>query len=82
MAGMPLLLELACATGLWASVRYHVDVCSENQGWTDEQIVLALVMLNLAGGDCVDDLRILESDEGFCRVWAMAEGRHLSPAER
>jgi len=39
--GMPLLLELACATGLWASVRYHVDVCSENQGWTDEQIVLA-----------------------------------------
>jgi len=39
MAGMPLFLELACATGLWASVRYHVLVCSEKQGWTDEQVV-------------------------------------------
>ncbi len=27
-----------------------------------------LVLLNLSGGDCVDDLDILEADEGFCRV--------------
>ena len=82
LAGMPLYLELACATGLWASVRERVRVCSEEQGWTDEQVTLALVMLNLAGGDCVDDLRILESDDGFCRAWRMAEGRHLKPSER
>jgi hypothetical protein len=82
MAGMPLFLDLACATGLFASVRDLVHVGSEEQGWTQEQMVLSLAMLNLAGGDCVDDLRILESDEGFCRAWRMAEGRHLKPSER
>ena len=75
-------LELACASGLWSSVREHVRVCSEEQGWTDEQMVMAAVMLNLAGGDCVDDLRVLESDDGFCRAWRMAEDRHLKPSER
>ena len=82
LAGMPLYLELACASGLWSSVRERVKVCSEEQGWTDEQMVMAAVMLNLAGGDCVDDLRVLESDDGFCRAWRMAEGRHLKPSER
>jgi len=59
-----------------------VQVCSDEQGWTDEQMVMSLVMLNLAGGDCVDDIRVLEHDEGFCRVWRMAEHRHLPVAER
>ena len=75
-------LELACASGLWSSVRERVQVCSEDQGWTDEQMVMAAVMLNLAGGDCVDDLRVLQSDDGFCRAWRMAEVRHLKPSER
>src|SRR5208337_4569184 len=39
-----------------------------DQGWTDEQMVMSLVLLNVAGGDCVDDLRVLEGDEGLCRV--------------
>ena len=30
------------------------------QGWTDEQLIVSLMLLNLAGGECVDDLRILE----------------------
>ena len=30
-------------------------------------MVLSLVLLNLAGGDCVDDLKILEADEGFLK---------------
>jgi hypothetical protein len=45
-----------------------VQVRQGNQGWTDEQMIMALVLLNLAGGDCVDDLRVLEGDEGFCQV--------------
>ncbi len=39
-----------------------------DRGWTDEQMVMSLVLLNLAGGDCVDDLRVLEGDESLCRV--------------
>jgi len=31
------------------------------------------VLLNLAGGDCVDDIKTLEADEGFCEVLKKAE---------
>jgi len=31
------------------------------------------VLLNLAGGDCVDDIRMLEADDGFCEVLKKAE---------
>jgi hypothetical protein len=36
--------------------------------WKPDDIVVALVLLNLAGGKRVDDLRILESDAGFCSL--------------
>jgi hypothetical protein len=69
MAGLPAYLDLAHVAGLRESIERHVRVRRQgDQGWTDAQMVLSLVLLNLAGGDCVDDLRILEGDEGFCRV--------------
>ena len=36
-------------------------------------MVLALVLLNLAGGDCVEDIKVLEADDGFCEVIKKAE---------
>jgi len=58
-------------------------VCSgQKQGWTDNQIVMSLVLLNVAGGDCVDDLRILEKDDGFNRVLRRVEMHGLRRKER
>lgn len=82
LGGLLPYLELACVAGLPASIEEHVRVCSETQGWTDSQMVLALLFLNLAGGDCVDDLRVLESDPGFGRVWLQAEAHGLPCSER
>jgi hypothetical protein len=65
LAGLPLYLELAHAMGLPRLIEAH----GGDRGWTDEQMIMALVLLNLAGGDCVDDLRVLEGNEGFCRVF-------------
>jgi len=31
-------------------------------------MILALALLNLSGGDCMEDIKILEGDEGFCRI--------------
>ncbi len=48
------------------------------QGCTDDQMIMALLLLNLAGGDSVDDVRVLEGDEGFCRLlrkWSFTVGR-------
>ncbi len=52
------------------------------QGWTDEQIILSLILLNLTGGECVDDLRILEADEGFCRILQRIELKGFPKKER
>ena len=77
LAGLPLYLDLAQVVGLSKSVRKHLHVRKDSQGWTDSQMVVALILLNLAGGDCVDDLRNFEADEGFCRVLRQVEGHGL-----
>lgn len=74
LAGLPAYLELAAVSGLTKSIRRHLQVCAEKkQGWTDAQIVMPLVLLNLAGGDNVDDLRKLEGDEGFVQILRRVE---------
>jgi len=45
-------------------------------------MILSLMLLNLAGGDCVDDLRILEKDEGFSRVLGRVETKGLTRRQR
>lgn len=84
LAGLPAYLDLARVLGLARSVAQHVCARQGLQGWTDAQMVMSLVLLQLAGGECVDDLRILESDEGFRRVLQRVEADvlGLSRAER
>ena len=67
LAGLPLYLDLAVALGMPKSIEDHLAF-RPSQGWTDSQMVFSLVLLALAGGDCVDDLKILEADEGFRRI--------------
>ncbi len=73
LAGLPIYLDLAKVIGLNKSIRKHLKVREGGQGWTDSQVVLAIVLLNLAGGDCVEDLKVLEGDDGFCEVLKKAE---------
>lgn len=67
LAGLPVYLDLACALGLPKSIDRHLHL-RPTQGWTDRQMVLSLMLLALAGGDCVDDLKVLEADDGFRRI--------------
>jgi len=73
LAGLPVYLDLAQVIGLNKSIEKHLQVRKGEQGWTDSQIVLSLALLNLAGGDCVDDIKMLEADDGFCEVLKKAE---------
>src|SRR5690625_4196819 len=81
LGGLPLYLDLIKASGLADAVRRHLRVAGD-QGWLDVQMVVALLALNLAGGDCVEDLERLEGDSGFAAVVREVEGRLLGPAER
>jgi hypothetical protein len=86
LAGLPPSLELAVVSGLTDSIRRRLKVCADQkQGWTDSQIVMPLVLLNVAGGNFVDDLRILEGDEGFVKLLRRVEhnmGCGVRSAER
>src|SRR5216683_7985897 len=80
LAGLPVYLDLVRASGLADAIRDHVRVAGE-QGWLDVQMVLALVFLNLAGGDCVADVDRLAGDGGFSAVLGRVERELLSRAE-
>jgi hypothetical protein len=82
LAGLPIYLDLASVLGVADCIRAHVQVRRSGQGWTDEQAVLSLMLLNLAGGDCIDDIRILEKDEGFCKVLGRVETKGLTRRQR
>ena len=82
LSGLPSYLDLAHVAGLGESVRHHLRGREGGQGWTDAQMVMSLILLNLAGGECVDDLRILEKDEGLCRVLRRSETHRTRRAER
>ena len=79
LAGLPIYLDLATVMGLGESVEnLHI----KQRGWTDKQISLSLIMLNLAAGDCVDDLKKLEGDDGFCRVLRRIEQKWMKRREQ
>jgi len=81
VAGLPLFLELIVACGLAEAIRQYVHVAGQ-QGWLDLQMALAVVFLNLAGGDCVADVERLQADAGFVAVMAAIERDLLTRRER
>jgi len=82
LAGLPAYVELSHALGLGRLISKHVKAHGTSQGWTDEQIVTTLVWLNICGGECVDDLRILEADEGLCRFLREVEDYGRTSSQR
>jgi len=80
--GLPVYLDLAQATGLSKAIGRYLKASSDSQGWTDSQVVMALILLNLLGGDCVDDVNRLESDEGLCRIIKRSQGYGMTRKQR
>ena len=74
-------LDLIKASGLDVAIRKHVRVAGE-QGWLDLQMIVALIVLNLAGGGGLEDLERLEQDAGFVQVMREVERRLLLRADR
>ena len=81
LSGLPLYFDLIRSSGLPEAVRRYVAAAGR-QGWLDVQMIMAVLMLNLAGGDCVEDLERLEQDTGFTAVLRRIERELLSYRER
>lgn len=73
-AGLLPYIDLACILGLLKEADDRIGVCGD-QGWMDRQHILSLILLNLAGGERVEDINMLESDEGLCRIFVRQ--RHM-----
>jgi len=80
-AGLLPYIDLACVLGLLKEADERIGI-GGTQGWMDRQHVISLILLNLAGGECVEDIRLLEADEGLCQVVREAEKYGLSKSER
>ena len=75
-AGLPLVIEAFRALGLATAVREHVHFKQRVRGYAEATCVETLVALLAAGGECVDDVRVLHADAGLLRLW----GRPRLPA--
>ena len=78
--GLPLYFELAVLSGVIASIAKHLRV--RQAGWDDIASVVAIVLLNLAGGEHVEDINRLEQDAGVRRIMVRAMYAHLPRRQR
>jgi hypothetical protein len=77
-AGLPLVLETLRALGLDRAIAQYVHVRERQSGYTETEKIEALVLLLAAGGDCLDDLAVLQADSGLQRLL----GRRFPSADR
>lgn len=82
LGGLPVYLDLGQVMGVRKSIEKHLGVRVGEQGWRDDQLVLSMILLNISGGDCVEDLGRMEGDEGFCRALRRVELDGMSRRER
>jgi len=67
-AGFPLVLETMRALGLDQAIAQHVHIRARQSGYTEAEKIEALVLLLAAGGDCLDDIAVLQADGGLGRL--------------
>lgn len=82
LAGLPMYLDLVHASGLPKMIARRVGVRAKGQGWTDPALIVSLMMLNVAGGECVEDLNVLEADEGLSRLMVRFRFQGMNRRER
>ena len=75
LSGLLLYLGLFKSMSLDILINKHLEVRKDKQCYRDDQIILTLILLNLAGGQSVSDVEILEKDRGFCQILKSMELR-------
>jgi len=68
LGGIPLVVQAFRSLGLPQSVKEHVQVKERERGYDEATFVESFVILNAAGGECVDDLGHLREDPGLAEM--------------
>jgi hypothetical protein len=79
-AGLTLVSETMLALGLDELVGEHLRLRVRERGYSEFDKLHAVVLVQAAGGDCVEDIRVLGRDEGFVRLigrpWPSPDALH------
>lgn len=73
VAGILLYLDLLKKMDFSEMVSEQVGAKENKQGWSDYRFLQSLMLLNISGGDCVDDIKKLENDSGLRRIFKHLE---------
>lgn len=76
LTGLLIFLDLLHKMGFVQMVNRHLHAKADKQGWRDVQFLVSLLLLNISGGDCVDDIKLMEADDGLSRIMKHLELRH------
>lgn len=63
--GLPLVMETFRALGLPQSIRKHLSILKREGKYGEADYIESLVALFASGGECVEDLDLLRTDEGL-----------------
>jgi hypothetical protein len=80
-AGLLAYLELWCAIGMPQHIDRHLRLHGQ-QGWLTRQLIQALLLLNLLGGESITDIDRLEDDAGLCALARLADVFGLNREEK
>jgi hypothetical protein len=68
LGGLPLVVQAFRSLGLPSSVKQHVAVKERQRGYDEDTFVESFVLLNAAGGECLDDFERLRADPGLSEM--------------
>jgi hypothetical protein len=66
--GLPLVIDVLRSQGADQSIRRHIQVRERACDFDEVAVIEALVLMLAAGGDCLDDMKMLAQDKGLCRL--------------
>jgi hypothetical protein len=69
LAGSLIFLDLLHKMGFKNMVENNLSAKEGKQGWSDYCFLVSVILLNLCGGDCVNDINGLEGDTGLRRIF-------------
>ena len=68
LAGLPLLVQALRSLEVGRSVKEHVQIRERDRGYDEPTMVESFVLLNGAGGECLEDFEQLRKDVGLAEL--------------
>lgn len=78
LAGLPLIHQFMKRSGLCRRIKKHLKL--KECGWSEMELIETIVMLVAAGGEHLDDVRMLSSDKALQRLLGKQKQRSCDPA--